>query len=204
MRKDPPPLRLQQPWVPWWIAVPMLIAYFAFGWVLLRDFNKRGEMVRMIVPVYVLSGALVLPAAVNRRFIRISREGVRVVNGPFPAGRNVTVAGPDIRAASIRPQYAHFGSESGGSSSGFLHYLVGVETSSGHIDIAYPYLKHKHALMIARQMAAALGDGVPVTSKAKPVVEINRWVRVRKILVWFGLFLLAIFAGAYWEIGSPH
>jgi hypothetical protein len=196
------PFRMRQPWVPWWIALPMLSGYVAFGWVLVRDFNEPGQMVRIILPAYVLLGAIVLPAAMNRRFITVSREGVRVVNGPIPKGRNVSVAGQDIRSVSIRTQYAHFDSEAEGSSASIAHYLVGVEATSGHIDIAYPYLKYESAASVARQIAAALGNGLSVTSAGQRVAEENRWTRVRKILVWLGLFLLAIFAGAYWETRS--
>ena len=179
----------------------MLVVYLIFGALLVWDFDKAGEGVRIIIPAFLLLGVLVLPAALNSRIIRVGSNGVQVTNGPFPRGRKVDVAREDIRYCNVRVQYTSFESESGGSAK-VDNYLVDKETRRRQIDIAYPYLKQEEAEAVAKRMAEALNqDGLlrPIgLARASEAPEADEGWRM-KVLAWGGLFIVAIIAGAFGE-----
>lgn len=166
-------------------------------------FNKQGQAVRVIVPAYLLLAPVALPLVLNARIITVDPEGVRVVNRPLPKGRNVFVAKKDVRSTSIRTEYVTYYAESGDHPT-VKHYVVGVETRGGHIDIAYPYPKFDDAKMVAQKIAAALNVGV-ITTSLRPVGwEAAQRSRGKRVLVWLGFVILAVFVGAYWEISSSQ
>lgn len=99
---------LRQQWMPAWLAVPLLAGYAAGAVLLYRAAQAPGKYGRIPIPAYGLLAALLIPAAVNARRIRAGREGVQVTNGPIARGGKLWVARRDIRACTIRTQYAHF------------------------------------------------------------------------------------------------
>ncbi len=194
------PLKIYQPWMPWWLAAPIVILYIIFAVLLFRDLDQRNEMVRVMIPPWVLLGALVLPAAINARSITVSSQGVRLRNVPIPMGKNYDVGRDAIRSCTIRvvrTKLKH-GEET--------TYIVGVESDQGQIDLAYPYSKYDDAKLIAEQVIAALNQGAVLHKIgfewANREPEGVRKRRVTKALLWGGAFVAAILLGGYWEVIS--
>ena len=182
----------------------MLAGYLGFGWALIQSLDRQGQFVRIFLPPFFLLGALVLPAALNARIIPAGPEGVKVWNGPFPKGRNVTVTRVDILYCNVRTQYSYFEGDSGTSSAEVENHLAGIDTIGGQIDIAYPYLKMEDAMAAAQWLADGLNQdrtlrSVPVTTARRDPETNSNWRR--QVLAWGGLFILALLAGAVWESG---
>lgn len=191
------PLQFYQAWVPWYVAAPMLIAYLVIAIVLYRDLDQRSEMVRIVLPAYALLGALVIPAAVNGRYITVSTQGIRLRNLPLPKGQNYYIAREDIRACTIRTVLTNL------DNTLVRTYIVGVDCRQGQIDLAYPYSKYEAALQVAQQFAAALNQGpvpftIPCQAATREPQQSGR--RLVRVLLWGGAFIAAIILGAYWEI----
>ncbi len=175
----------------------MLIGYIVFAVVLFRDLDQRNEMVRIAIPPFTLLAALVIPAAVNARQITVSREGVQLRNVPIPKGTNYDIPRDKIRSCTIREVRTRV------KQSEVTTYIVGVESSQGQIDVAYPYTKYEEAKQVAEQFIAALNQG-PVPFQIgfewawrEPEAAKKRGV---KVLAWAGAFIAAICLGAYWEM----
>jgi hypothetical protein len=197
-----PPLRIYQPWVPWWLAAPMLIGYLAFAAFLLRDFNTRDQLVRIAVPPFLLFAWLVIPAAINARVITVSPQGIRVRNRPIPKGRSHDIPRRDIRACTIRTQYSDF-DPSSSTPSAVADYLVGVDTPKGQIDIAFPYLEYEEAQSVAASIAGALNRDNTLPSirvEAARQEPIPPPGRVLRIVLWGLAFIAATILGAVWEL----
>lgn len=180
----------------------MLGLYAVGGWLLLRSFAAAHSGVRILIPAYAVLGALIVPAAVNRRIITAGAGGVKVRNGPIPRGRTVDVSREEIRFCNVRLQYSEFEGEDAGSAR-IANYLAGVETRSGEqVDIAYPYLSLDEAKNVAMQIAAALNQNrllPPIglgEAQREPAPD-SKW-RL-KVFAWGGLFAAAILAGVVWE-----
>jgi hypothetical protein len=178
----------------------MLIGYIVFAVILFRDLDQRNEMVRIAIPPFALLAALVIPAAVNARQITVSQEGVRLRNVPIPKGKNYDVPRDKIRSCTIRVVRTKL------KHGEVTTYIVGVESSQGQIDLAYPYSKYDDAKVVCEQFLAALNQG-PVSFRigfewAQREPEGSRKRRVITVLAWGGAFIAAIFLGAYWELVS--
>lgn len=191
------PLQFYQAWVPWYLAAPMLIGYLVIAIVLYRDLDQRSEMVRIVLPAYALLGALVIPAAVNGRYITVSPQGIRLRNLPLPKGQNYDIPREKIRACTVRSVRTNY------EGNAITTYTVGVDCSEGQIDLAYPYSKYEAALQVAQQFAAALNQGpvpftIPCQAAWREPEKSGR--RVVRVLLWGGAFIAAIVLGAYWEI----
>lgn len=178
----------------------MVIGYIVFAVILFRDLDQRNEAVRIAIPPFSLLGLLVFPAAVNARQITVSREGVRLRNVPIPKGKNYDVPREQIRSCTIRVVKTRV------KHSDVTTYIVGVESSQGQIDLAYPYSKYDDAKVVCEQFIEALNQG-PVPYRigfewAQREPEGSRKKRVITVLAWGGAFIAAVFLGAYWEIVS--
>ena len=67
------------------------------------------------------------------------------------------------------------------------HYLVGFDTKTGHIDIAYPYLRLDDAKVVAQKIATPIGGVEGTATTNFPAGWGEPEILAAKVLLWGGL-----------------
>jgi hypothetical protein len=195
-------LRLRRGWAHWGFRVLAGLSAIGFGCLIVaafRDPRSWGEGIRIIVPSYVLACYWALAIVFNSRNTLVTPDFVRVMGTPFPTRRRRF-----LRRETIRRCYARniVFSEDEVEISNF--YMAGVETERGEpVDLFGPFPSSAEALRSAGEIAQVLNEipgrqPIGVDSIPTTVDRSHIW----RAIAWGAAFLLAILAGAVWEISQ--
>lgn len=171
--------------MPWWLSA---FTVAAAVWILHGLYRDVFGNLWAMLPMIGIVGYLVTALALNRTQVRVDREGFRRSFGPVPIGM---VEAP-VPAGEVKRVVVRWAMASTGRS--VAKYLAaGLETRSGRlVDITEPGETEEAVWRAAREMAEALGRGVPVEAIGGRGVQIDQ-PTLRMVLAWAGGFAASIF-----------
>jgi hypothetical protein len=201
---DPPKksLHFQSRWAPWWLAliaaalsVPILLA-LAVSLFQIHDLEP-GQ--RIVLPVITLVLYLCLGAACNRKTVTISPASIRIRLLPFPTGPSQTIARTAIthlftRQTRIKKRgvrIEEFHSAGAATTDGVAIELQTLPSAEAATESARQTLHVLNSTSSQPPLGLYNDDTTPTSGLPK-----------RRIALWLGLYLLAVLAGAAWEIAS--
>ena len=193
-------LRLRRHWVPLGFRMLALAVCLGFGYVVVMAYRNPaewGEYIRVMIPPFVLASYWLLAFAFNLRSVVVTPDRVRVMSWPFPTRPPQSVDRDDIRLCYTRNVVNY---HEGVEIENF--YTTGVETGKGaQIDVAGPFKTSVESIQSANDIVRVLNE-VPNRKTisiytVKPAGDAgHKW----RTLLWGAVFLLAILAGAVWEV----
>ena len=153
---------------------------------------EEGE--RIMIPFFGVLAYIALAGAASVRRVTISPEGVRVRQLPFPLGEHFTLPRQTITAVYAR-EFPAFKTTR-------IYYAIGVFAKGRAYDLHYPLSTLQEAERAAGDVARILNGnpGHPAVGLRHAESQQQSTRRKFVILLWLGVTIASVLAGAAWEL----
>jgi hypothetical protein len=196
-------LHVRRRWAPWPFAVLAAAVGGIFTWAVVGAYRHPevwGPGIRVFIPPYAIGCYWLLAVIFNVRSVVVTADRVSVATWPF-----LTRLPQVIRRDNIQCCYArHIVNFDEGREIERFN-TAGIETTSGtQIDVFRPIATEQEAMRSAYDISRVLNQ-VPGRPPIDTRSVLPRGDRSHKwrTLAWGAVFILAILAGAAWEV-SPR